>query len=242
MFRTLLLTAFVGFSCAAEAQGAWKLMHDPTALTVYPPPTVAETTLIRRASKIAGFKQVDGPATSTMLLLSRVPGPFLKKGAQETALLYGNGREEIALIVLRGGKPALHLLLSRETEVSFLEAYALKDIDGDGLREVVVKQEYADGGGRQDWLAYLNFAGVDPGGVPAVSPAFRTGVFSCPSGEGERIYRLWVRPAQVPQFRADELGSGECASRSLKVLRTGIKPRIEGSVPGLVNPRKLPLP
>lgn len=245
MLRPFLCAALLSLASVGHAQSApqsaWKLLHDPATRLGYPQATQAETALIWKASRIAGFEQQDGPGPA-ILLLSKMTGPFLKAGADETALVYGNGRQAMALLILRAAKPVLHLLLSNDQHIEYLESYSVKDIDGDGLRELALRRSWQG----DELLTLLHFAGVEKGGLPQVDADLMTYQSVCapeqkllPGQPAQTRYVVWVLPGRVPKLRADVWGAATCNSSTFKLLKQGVEPPAQRWLP---LPAKLVLP
>lgn len=220
-----------------EAAPAWRVLHDPLT-TVRPLLEIkgTEVAMLRRAANIAGF-------AVPIVVKARVAGPFLHRGANETAYLYGNGNERLALLILRNGKPVLHTRLLNDP-VGFSatkEAYTLRDINGDGIRELAVVQAFGDAGFYGSWVNVLDFRT----GQPQVIARFKAQEWNCelgtPAGT-QRAYRIEVQPGIKPNYRATEFGRDNCGGNKLTRLRSNISPLNADFDDLKFAPRALPLP
>ncbi len=239
------LASYLLLGGGAQAQVTWRVLYSE-ALTVTPPQATAqERVLIGRAAAVLGACPGE-TLPSGPELIGRAPGPFLRAGTQETALVYracelfmGN---TLGLLIMRAGQPALHLTF-RGSAIS--EVYSVLDVNRDGLRELAMLENFADAGSGEAWLTVWDFRRVAPGGLPTTPYRFLTVNDRCePDSSSKkgamRHYKIWVLPGGTPAFKADESGAKGCRPTSLQPMRAGIKPLGPDFLAPL--PTRLPLP
>lgn len=244
-FSLVLGASFSGGG--AEAQARWRVLYSG-ALPVSPPSATAQERVLlgRAAARRAAEDCTAGERLSTAQLIGRAPGPFLRAGTQETALVYQTCElfmgDTLGLLITRAGQPVLHMSFKGS---AINEVYSVLDINRDGLRELAMLENFADAGSGEAWVNVWDFRRVAAGGLPSTPYRFLTVNNRCeldsPGRSGSlRHYTIWVRPGEAPTFRADESGANGCDDQPLTRLRTSIKPLLP-AFPA-PSPTRLPLP
>ncbi|QFP76481.1 hypothetical protein [Deinococcus sp. AJ005] len=233
----------------ADAQAGWRVLYSADLILTPPQATPRERALIGRAAALRGGEDCAlGERFAAPKLIGRAPGPFLKAGAQETALVYQTCLiymgDTLGLLITRAGTPVLHVAFEAS---AISEVYSVLDINRDGLRELAMLENFGDAGVGLKWLNVWDFRRVAAGGLPTTPYRFTAATQRCEPGQSEgaavgsiRQYQLWVKPGQTPAFRADERGVDRCRSTTLRPLRQQIPPlKPDFAAP---VPTRLPLP
>lgn len=243
------LASFLLLGGGAEAQAGWRTLYNEALMLTSPQATARERALIGRAAAMRGAEDcVPGNSLPAPKLIGRAPGPFLRIGTQETALVYQTCLiymgDTLGLLITRAGEPVLHVAFEGS---AISEVYSVLDANHDGLRELAMLENFADAGSGQKWLNVWDFRRVAAGGLPTTPYRFVTATENCEPGSPAnrdvgsiRHYRLWVKPGRTPAFRADERGANGCKSRPLQPLRMKIAP-LQPDFPAPF-PTRLPLP
>lgn len=243
------LASLMVLGSGADAQAGWRVLYSAERTLTPPQATPQERALIGRAAALRGGEDCAlGERFAAPKLIGRAPGPFLKAGAQETALVYQTCLiymgDTVGLLITRAGTPVLHVAFEAS---AISEVYSVLDINRDGLRELATLENFGDAGVGLEWLNVWDFRRVAAGGLPTTPYRFTTATQRCEPGQPEgaglasiRQYQLWVKPGQTPAFRADERGTDRCYSPTLRPLRQQISPlKPEYAAP---VPTRLPLP